>query len=160
MKAKELKIKNWLNTNPNFNLNLEDGSIKYIHVFQMLCPGCVYYGIPQTIEVFNKYNTQDFKVIALHSVFENHHVMTEEALKVFIHEWRLPFPVGIDQHKGEEWMPETMKAYNLQGTPTTIVIDGNGKVRLCHFGHFEMPELEKFLNKLIEEKNSAIPLEK
>ena len=158
MKAKELSIQTWLNTNSDFSINLEDGVIKYIHVFQMLCPGCVYYGIPQTIEVFKKFNSPKFQVMALHSVFENHHVMTQDALGVFIHEWKLTFPVGIDQRLENEWMPETMKAYQLQGTPSTIVIDGKGKVRLCHFGHFEMEQLEVFLNKLVEEQQSAIPL--
>jgi hypothetical protein len=117
----------------------------------MLCPGCVYFGIPQTIEIFKKFEGSQFKVMGLHSVFENHHVMTQEALEVFIHEWKLPFPVGIDQRKDDEWMPETMKAYHLQGTPSTIIIDGKGELRLCHFGHFEMDQLEKFLKKLIDE---------
>lgn len=152
MKAKDMNIEKWLNTTENFKLDLQDGSIKFIHFFQMLCPGCVYYGIPQTTEVFNKYQSEKFKVMAVHSVFENHEVMSEAALKVFIHEWRLPFPVGIDKRLDGEWMPETMKTYQMQGTPTTVVIDGKGEVRLAHFGHFEQDQLEAFLNRLIEEQ--------
>ena len=158
MKAKELIIEKWINTEKEFSLSLADGTIKFIHVFQMLCPGCVYYGIPQTIEVFNKFNGPNFKVMAVHSVFENHEVMSEAALDVFIKEWHLPFPVGIDKRLSDQWMPETMKSYQLQGTPSTIVIDGKGQVRLNHFGHFDESALNKFLEKLIKEQNSAISL--
>jgi thiol-disulfide isomerase/thioredoxin len=151
MRAKELNIEKWLNTAANFEVNLFDGTIKYIHFFQMLCPGCVYYGIPQTIEIFQKFESKKLKVMAVHSVFEHHEVMNEDALNVFIHEWKLPFAVGIDRRKEGEWMPETMKAYQMQGTPTTIVIDGKGEIRLAHFGHIEQEQLEAFLNRLLNE---------
>lgn len=158
MKAKEMQIEKWLNVSENFSLNLADGKIKYIHFFQMLCTGCVYYGIPQTQKIFEVYESEKFEVLAVHSVFENHEAMNENALKVFIKEWKLAMPVGIDKHLPGEWMPSTMKAYHLQGTPSTIVIDGNGELRLNVFGHMDMDRLCHFLNQLIEENNSAITL--
>lgn len=159
MKAKELEIEKWLNTSEGFKeIKLADGKIKYIHVFQMLCTGCVYYGVPQTMDIFNKFNSDNFQVLALHSVFENHEVMNEKALKVFINEWKLKMPVGIDKLLPGQWMPATMRAYGLQGTPTTLIIDGAGELRLSYFGHMETQGLYEFLEKLIEENNSAIKL--
>lgn len=141
-----LEISKWLNTNDKKQIDINDGSIKFIHFFQMLCPGCVYYGIPQTIDVFHDY--KNIKVFAVHSVFENHSVMTEEALEVFIKEWKFPFPVGIDRHEDGNWMPETMKKLNLQGTPSTVILDENNKILLKHFGHFETNRLKIFLDNL------------
>ena len=158
MKAKEVIVEKWINTTENFSLNLADGKIKYIHFFQMLCTGCVYYGIPQTAAIYEKYNSEKFQVLAIHSVFEHHEAMNENALRVFIHEWKLKMPIGIDKILPGEWMPLTMKTHGLQGTPTTIVIDGQGELRLNTFGHLDTHRLCDFLDNLIQENNSAIPL--
>ena len=158
MKAKEVIVEKWINTTENFSLNLADGKIKYIHFFQMLCTGCVYYGIPQTVAIYEKYNSEKFQVLAIHSVFEHHEAMNENALRVFIHEWKLKMPIGIDKLLPGEWMPVTMKTHGLQGTPTTIVIDGHGELLLNTFGHLDTNRLCEFLDKLIEENNSALPL--
>lgn len=151
MKAKEFIVDEWLNTSKNFSFDVFDSKIKVIHVFQMLCPGCVYRGIPQTDLLYKKLNSEKVSVLALHSVFENHEAMLPHALKVFISEWKLPFPVGIDHRKEGEWMPETMKAYQLQGTPSLIVIDHLGEVRVRHFGHFEQEKVEKLIGDLVSE---------
>ena len=57
MKAKKLIIEKWINTPEGFSFDVKDDCIKIIHAFQMLCPGCVYKGIPQTIELFNKFDS-------------------------------------------------------------------------------------------------------
>lgn len=155
MKAKEFVIDKWVNARPDYHLDLSSDKIKIIHVFQMLCPGCVYQGIPQTVELYQKFNSNDVEVVGLHSVFENHHVMTPEALDVFIKEWRLPFPVAIDKRLEGEWMPETMKAYHFQGTPSLLIIDHKSDVRLNHFGHLDQEQLEAFIQRLINEKSKG-----
>lgn len=154
MRAKELIVRKWLNTPKEFEFSVFSSQIKVIHVFQMLCPGCVYRGIPQTIELFHKFNSAEVAVVGLHSVFENHHAMKPAALEVFINEWKLPFPVAIDKHYEDEWMPETMKAYYLQGTPSLIIINHIGEIQLCSFGHTDSNEIEKLILKLIKEKRS------
>jgi hypothetical protein len=145
MKAQQLQVQEWLNSPQGYSLDVESPRIKIIHAFQMLCPGCVYHGIPQTVELYERLKEFDVDVVGLHTVFENHHAMGPEALKVFIKEWRLPFPVGIDKRLEGEWMPETMKAYQLQGTPTTIVIDRHGEVLVQHFGVLDTEKLINFV---------------
>lgn len=149
LKAQSLLIEKWINAPENYNLDIADGLIKIIHVFQMLCPGCVYKGIPQAIELYQKYNSNDIKVIGLHSVFEHHHAMQPHALEVFVSEWALPFPVAIDQHIGNQTMPETMKNYRLMGTPTLIIIDHLGYLKLKHFGHLDQERVEVIIEDTI-----------
>ncbi len=63
----------------------------------MLCPGCVAHGLPQVARIHRLVPTDSLAVIGMHTVFEHHEVMGPEALQVFIDEYRVPFPVGIDQ---------------------------------------------------------------
>lgn len=72
-------------------------------------------------------------------MFEHHDVMSKEALRVFCQEFQLHFPIAIDQTSGKG-LPKTMQDYHMQGTPTFIVIDKQGYLRLQHFGH--IPDLE------------------
>ena len=148
MKALPLTVQEWLNSPEGYNLDVKAPRVKVIHAFQMLCPGCVYHGIPQTIELYERLKDHNVDVVGLHTVFENHHAMGPESLKVFIKEFRLPFPVGIDQHVDGKWMPETMKAYDLQGTPSTIVIDQQGEIRVKHFGIIDTEQLINFVLEL------------
>lgn len=64
--------------------------------------------------------------------------MPPVALKAFIHEYRLSFPIGVDQ-SGENSIPKTMQAYQLQGTPSLLLIDRQGKLRAQYFG--QVPDL-------------------
>src|SRR3546814_17048226 len=103
-----------------------------------LCPGCVSHGIPQAKAIHAAFPSDKVKVIGLHSVFEHHDAMTPVALKAFAHEYRLGFPIGIDRAGPDgEAIPQTMRAYGLQGPPTVILIDKDGHVRMQHLGQIE-----------------------
>ena len=67
-------------------------------------------------------------VLGIHTVFEHHAAMTPVSLQAFLHEYRVTFPVGVDRAH-ESGMPETMRAYHMQGTPTLILIDMQGRLR-------------------------------
>lgn len=149
MKAKDLIIDEWLNTNDEFHFDVNGPYIKVIHVFQMLCAGCIYQEIPQAQDLYNTFDSKQVKVIGLHSVFENHKAMEPHALKVFISELRLTFPVAIDKRLDGQRMPETMKSYNLQGTPSLIIIDQQGKVKISHFGLTDQKKVKQIIQQLL-----------
>ncbi len=107
--------------------------------FQMLCPGCVSHGLPQAQRVAETFRPEDVAVIGLHSVFEHHEAMTPKSLEAFLHEYRIQFPVGVDEADGDG-IPHTMRAYAMQGTPTTVLIDREGRLRRQAFGH--LPDLQ------------------
>ncbi|MDQ2928478.1 MAG: hypothetical protein ABI330_09800 [Caldimonas sp.] len=60
--------------------------------------------------------------------------MTPAALQVFIDENRLQFPIAVDAPDGRRGMPLTMRAYEMRGTPTLILIDRGGRLRQQIFG--------------------------
>ncbi len=134
MRAPELIVSKWLNTDQPLSLEKLRGKVIAIHAFQMLCPGCVLHGIPQAQKLFELFDPAHLAVIGLHTVFEHHAGMQEQSLKAFLHEFRIQFPVGIDQPSVGTSIPETMNLYELKGTPTWIIIDKNGELRHHSFG--------------------------
>ena len=134
--APELQISELLNTPRPLTLESLQGKVVVLHTFQIFCPGCVQVGIPQAQRIYQEFDPARVAVIGLHTVFEHHSVMGRDALEVFVHEYRLRFPIGIDKYDGQpQGVPLTMHAYQMQGTPTLILIDKTGRVRLHKFGH-------------------------
>ena len=132
----ELQVQSWLNTDEALSLEKLRGKVIAIFAFQMLCPGCVQYSIPQARQVHAMFNKEDVAVIGLHTVFEHHEAMTETSLKAFAHEYRLEFPIGIDMPASDgSPTPKTMSAYQMSGTPTLLLIDRDGYLRKNKFGH-------------------------
>ena len=134
--APELQTSSWLNTPHPLTLASLRGKVVVLHTFQIFCPGCVQMGIPQAQRIHQEFDPNRVAVIGLHTVFEHHEVMGREALEVFAYEYRLRFPIGIDKYEGAATgVPMTMRAYQMQGTPTLILIDKTGHIRLHKFGH-------------------------
>lgn len=82
--------------------------------------------------------SQEFvEVLGLHTVFEHHEGMQEASLRAFLHEFRISFPVGIDRPSDGRDTPETMNMYQMRGTPTWIVIDKKGELKIHSFGKID-----------------------
>lgn len=125
----------WLNTAAPLTLDALRGKVILLEAFQMLCPGCVAHAIPQARHSAEVFADAPLAVIGLHTVFEHHAVTGPDALRAFVHEYRLTFPIGIDAPGTDgDPIPQTMRAYAMQGTPTTILIDAEGRLRRQVFG--------------------------
>ena len=139
--AKEFEIADWLNAPKSSappSVAALKGRVVFVIAFQMLCPGCVSTGLPQAARVRAAFREEDVAVIGLHAVFEHHEAQgSKEALAAFLHEYRIKFPVAIDMPSVGGGIPRTMRAYEMQGTPTTILIDREGRLRLMRFGHVD-----------------------
>lgn len=128
----------WLNSSGPLDLGYFRGRVVVLHAFQMLCPGCVAHGIPQAQRVAKLFEGAPLAVVGLHTVFEHHAAMGPESLRAFLHEYRVAFPVGIDTPgPAGDPIPCTMRAYAMQGTPTTILIDAQGRLRCQVFGVYD-----------------------
>lgn len=145
----EIQASEWLNTDSVPSLASLKGRVVAVFAFQMLCPGCVQHSIPQARNVHAMFAREDLAVIGLHSVFEHHEVMTPAALRVFASEFRLAFPIAIDQPRDGATTPATMADWGLQGTPTLLLFDREGRLALQHFGHLDDLRLGAVLGQLI-----------
>ena len=148
----EWHIAHWFNTDGPLRVADLRGQVVLIHAFQMLCPGCVIHAIPQARKAHELYGDQGVAVIGLHTVFEHHDAMQPHALQAFIHEYGLRFPVGVDAPSADgQRVPRTMARWGLQGTPTTLVMDRQGRLRLRKFGHVSDLPLGAILGRLLAE---------
>ena len=149
--APEWQISEWLNSPQPLSLAALRGRVVALHAFQMLCPGCVAHALPQVQRVRAVFAAQDVAVLGLHCVFEHHAAMTPVALRAFAHEYRLDYPIGIDQADPPQPVPLTMQAYGLRGTPSLLLFDRQGRLRLNHFGQIQDLALGALLAQLVAE---------
>lgn len=151
--APELDVVEWCNS-PGVTLEHLRGRVVLLEAFQMLCPGCVSHGLPQAKRARAAFDVDDVAVIGLHTVFEHHDAMGPVALRAFLHEYRIDFPVGIDRHEGGDPLPVTMRRYQLQGTPSTVLIDHRGRIRAHAFGAIDDLVLGAQIGQLVAEKRA------
>lgn len=147
-KAPELTTSHWLNTNVPLTIEGLKGKVVALHTFQMLCPGCVSYGLPQASKLAHFFRDEDLVVIGLHTVFEHHQAMQLESLKAFVHEYRLNFPIAVDASSDGD-IPITMAEYGLAGTPALVLIDRQGQVRFAHHGAIDDMLVSKMVSFLL-----------
>lgn len=199
-KAPLLQISDWVQGEPT-NLDQLIGRVVLIEVFQVNCPGCFLYSLPQAIEMYQKYYDKGLTVLGIATAFEDFDKNTlvnlellakqnkviGETLRVLEENkqligqqlpFHIPFPLAMDKiikpkneithneiamfieqhfpdfiHRNEHEKKqirqkvlsylqsrlssaETFKLYNLQGSPSHIVINKKGKLKACEFGHF------------------------
>ena len=211
--APSLILSDWVQGDPT-NLDQLLGQVVLIEIFQVNCPGCFLYSLPQAIDLYQRYKNKGLAAIGIATAFEDFDLNTLENLKLLTEEnkiigetkrtlqehdrlidgrlsYHIPFPVAMDKvtrhsqettedeislfisqhipnfidHNETEqiyikkkvvdhlnsrfYTAETFKQYNLQGTPSHIVIDKKGIVKACEFGHFT--ELEWLLTSLLTE---------
>ncbi len=154
--APEWQTTTWFNTPTPITVASLRGRVVMLHAFQMLCPGCVLHGLPQAQRVAAAFVDAPLTVVGLHTVFEHHAVMGPPALDVFLQEYRVRFPVAVDQPDSSgAGSPMTMQAYAMRGTPTVVLIDARGHVRRHVFGAYEDLQLGHDLGLLIAEAQAA-----
>ncbi len=148
--APELAVSQWFNSPTDLTLADLAGEVVVIEAFQMLCPGCVSHGIPQAQHIQRAFGA-DLTVLGLHTVFEHHEAMRPVSLEAFLHEYRITFPVGVDASEPGSNIPITMRRYQLRGTPSLVVIDRAGRVRINEFGQSDDLLLGAALGRLLAE---------
>jgi len=127
------QVSRWFNSEP-LTLEALRGNVVLLHAFQLLCPACAMQALPQMQRVRHALAHERLVVVGLHTVFEHHEAQDPATLAAFVHEYRYDFPVGVDAHEASDPLPVTMRRYAMRGTPTLVLIDGEGRVRQQHFG--------------------------
>jgi AhpC/TSA family len=132
--APELLVQAWYNTDRPVTLAGLRGRVVVLSAFQVLCPASLASGVPQALRIHETFAPSDVTVIGLHATFEHHDAFNAAVLKAFIQEYRLKFPIALDQPSPASPIPQTMERYQMRGTPSLILIDRRGLVRKHAFG--------------------------
>lgn len=128
----EIVASQWFNSAP-LSLKELKGKVVVLVAFQMLCPGSLRHSLPQAARIARAFSREEVEVIGLHMVFENHKDMTPSLLEPFLQSERIEIPVAVDQQNGSG-LPKTMEAYGMQGTPTLLIFDRQGRLRRHYLG--------------------------
>jgi len=123
-KAPNLKVSEWVQGKPT-NIDKEINNVILVEVFQVNCPGCFIYGIPDAIEIYRKYNKRNVTVLGIATAFEDFDKNTLENLKLLLLTgevigetrnalsqhgqliegkklpYKIPFPIAMDSLKKE-----------------------------------------------------------
>lgn len=118
-KAPNLSVSKWVQGLPT-NIDKEKDNVILVEVFQVNCPGCFLYGIPQAIDIYNKYRKDGVTVLGIATAFEDFDKNTLENLELLLTKgetigetlkalgqyghlvngknlpYKIPFPVGMD----------------------------------------------------------------
>lgn len=149
------RVSRWFNTEGPLRLADLRGRVVLIHAFQMLCPGCVTHGLPLAAKTHERFGEEGVAVIGLHCVFEHHEAMQPQALQAFIQEYRLRFPIGVDVPSPDGPIPLTMAQWRLRGTPSTLLLDRQGRLCLHHFGALDELHLGASIGRLLAQPHAT-----
>ena len=117
-KAPNFKVSQWIQGLPT-NFDKEKDHIVLVEVFQVNCPGCFLYGIPEAINIYNKYHSEGVTVLGIATAFEDFDKNTKENLELLLKTgevigdtkeglgqygklvdiklpYKIPFPVAMD----------------------------------------------------------------
>jgi hypothetical protein len=129
----ELITAQWFNAPEPLTLKKLKGKVVVLVAFQMLCPGSLRHSLPQAGRIARAFSNEEVAVVGLHMVFENHADMTPSQLEPFLKAEHIEIPIAVDKVNGSG-LPETMEAYGMQGTPTLLVFDRQGRLRRHYLG--------------------------
>lgn len=131
-KAPNLSVSKWVQGMPT-NIDQEKDRIVLVEVFQVNCPGCFLYGIPEAINIYDKYHKDGVRVLGLATAFEDFDKNTLENLELLAKTgqvigetkkalaqygkiadgdkipYKIPFPLGMDVLVKETGQPNTQK---------------------------------------------------
>src|SRR5277367_3610720 len=153
--APELLVDRWFNTDHPLSLSGLRGRVVVLAAFQVLCPDSIASGVPQARRIYETFAPSDVAVIGMHTTFEHHDAINSAVLKAFIQEYRLKFPIALDQPNPAGPIPHTMERYKMRGTPSLVLIDRHGMVRKHAFGPADDLRIGAEIGALAQEADAA-----
>ena len=152
--APELLVQTWFNTDRPLTLSALRGRVVVLTAFQVLCPNSIASGVPQAQRIFETFAPSDVTLIGIHTTFEHHDAFNAAVLKAFIQEYRLKFPIALDQPNAASPIPQTMERYKMRGTPSLVLIDRHGMIRKHAFGAVDDLRIGAEIGALTQEAQS------
>ena len=120
------------------------GKVVLINFWATDCPGCIA-EMPELINTYNKYKNQNFELIAVSMFYDPpSHVLS------FSKNNNLPFPVVLDIEK-----KIAAQFSNVTLTPTSFLINHQGKIINRIIGEINFDEFDSLLQKTIKKSISS-----
>lgn len=126
------------------------GKVVYIYCYQSWCPGCHSSGFPTLKKVSEKFKDNDHvEFLVVHTVFEGFSVNTPAKWKAVADKHKLHHLRFA--HSGTEKKKSVLRSdFKTRGTPWTIIIGKDGKVKYNNF-HIKPEAAITLIEKLNKE---------
>ena len=82
-KAPNLKLGKWVQ-GMETNFDKEGDNVKLVEVFQVNCPGCFMYSMPEVINIYQKFKSDGLSVFGVATAFEDYDKNTLENLEMLL----------------------------------------------------------------------------
>jgi len=143
-KAPKLEIAKWIQGN-EIDIENEKGNIIFLEFFQVNCPGCFLYGLPETIKLYEKFKNEKIKFIGISTAFEDFDKNTIENTELLIKERKIigePYKVLkmynlLDKEKKYPYKIEFSIAFDLLVKPEEISKFNISLENIAYFLHSE-----------------------
>lgn len=131
-KAPLLQVYEWVQGDP-VNLDQLQDHVILVEVFQVNCPGCFIYSLPQAVDLHQRYHKQGLRVLGVATAFEDYDKNTLESLQKLLLDgetvgatlaalsaygngqlpYKIPFPVAMDKlsKQANPLTEETIKTF-------------------------------------------------
>jgi thiol-disulfide isomerase/thioredoxin len=154
----------WVNSQP-LQLAPLKGKVVVLDFWGHWCGACVMYGIPELLELHDKYHDQGLVVIGVHvsrggPVIDTAEKLEEKTAQTRTQFWKgrnLPFPVALAVGKqglihAFDKDPAIATDYGVKTYPTDILIDRQGKVVASSVGYPISERFKESLKKALSER--------
>lgn len=112
------------------------GKIVLVNFWATSCPGCIK-EMPDMVETYNQYKGRGFEIVAVAMSYDPPNYVTN-----FVKTRQLPFPVALDVNGAHA------RAFgDVQLTPTSFIIDKNGRILEQKLGDLNFTKLKALLDK-------------
>lgn len=112
------------------------GKIVLVNFWATSCPGCIK-EMPDMIETYNQYKGRGFEIVAVAMSYDPPNYVAN-----FVKTRQLPFPVALDVNGAHA------RAFgDVQLTPTSFIIDKNGRILEQKLGDLNFTKLKALLDK-------------
>ena len=141
--APALAVEEWVRGKAT-TLDALKGKVVLLDIFQIICPGC-HAAHPEIVRMQKRYAGRGFEVLGVAVAFEYESIQTPRHIRNYVDRMAYPYPVAID--KG---LIETFRGYRAHGTPYTVLIDRQGRIRYLDF--FRLGRVESMVQQLLDEE--------
>lgn len=130
----ELDVLTWLNVDEPLTLKKLRGRVVVLVVFQTHCSASLEHALPQANRLAESLDPSQVIILGLNAPFENKQAQTPDRIAEFVEKQDLIFPVAVDRPVEGTDRTATMAAYELQGTPSILMFDRQGRLRRGYLG--------------------------
>jgi thiol-disulfide isomerase/thioredoxin len=123
------------------------GKVVIVDFWGTWCPPCRK-EVPHLVELYKRYHDKGLEIVGIN--YENDDGdAAAKLVRTYVKDQKIPYPCVLGDEETQKQVPQ------FEGYPTTLFLDGTGKVRLLITGYHSLVALEAAVNGILDEAKNA-----